>query len=254
MSEAITPEGHAQALTQIVRTTCVADTWRVFCETLEEYGVDVLIYGISNLASYDTFRHLGDTLVLLKAPDDYAEPYLAQRLYRNSLTFEWASRNEGFVSWKEAYKQFPVHPSPNRIEIRSLNAEYHMLSGQIGTLHHVIPGTKGVIGIGNTAGWETERFAAFWDEHGAQLRALSETMHLRIASLPHIGVFPHLTLRQLEVLSWYAQGKLVQDISTIMGISTGTVEKHLRLAREALDADTTAHAVRKATSLNLLTG
>ncbi len=253
MAELVSAERHANTLTQLIRATCVADTWRIFCETMEAYEIDVLLYGISSLASYDTFRQLGDTLVLLKAPDDYAEPYMAQKLYRNSLTFEWASRNEGFVSWREAYKQFPVHPSPNRIEIRSLNAEHQMRSGQIGTLHHVVPGTKGVIGLGNTAGWDFDTFEAFWKEHGTQLQALSEMMHLRIASLPQIGVFPHLTLRQIEVLSWYAEGKLVQDISTIMGISSGTVEKHLRLAREALEADTTAHAVRKATSLNLLT-
>ena len=104
------------------------------------------------------------------------------------------------------------------------------------------------------SGWSVEQFDACWQANGAQIIALCETMHLRVASLPHTGVFPHVTLRQLEVLSWYAEGKMVQDIATIMGISAGTVEKHLRLAREALEAETTAHAVRKATSLNLLTG
>ena len=48
------------------------------------------------------------------------------------------------------------------------------------------------------------------------------------------------------------QGKTMQDIATIMGLSVGTIEKHLRMARDALDAKTTAHAVQKAMSLNLL--
>ncbi|HBQ37029.1 MAG TPA: LuxR family transcriptional regulator, partial [Rhodobacteraceae bacterium] len=36
------------------------------------------------------------------------------------------------------------------------------------------------------------------------------------------------------------------DIATIMDLTSATVEKHLRLAREALDVETTAQAVLKA--------
>ena len=89
----------------------------------------MVIYAISNLATYETFWHLGDTLVLLEAPDDYAETFLGAKLYERSLTFEWASRNEGFVSWSEAHKQFPIHPSPNRIQIMSLNAGLSIVCG-----------------------------------------------------------------------------------------------------------------------------
>lgn len=37
--------------------------------------------------------------------------------------------------------------------------------------------------------------------------------------------------------------KTAQDIASLMGLSAATVEKHLRLAREALDVETTAQAV-----------
>ena len=78
-------------------------------------------------------------------------------------------------------------------------------------------------------------------------------MHVRIASLPQTGQRRPLTSRQREALQWSAQGKTMQDIATIMNLSVGTIEKHLRMARDSLDAQTTAHAVQKATSLNLLT-
>jgi LuxR family transcriptional regulator len=42
----------------------------------------------------------------------------------------------------------------------------------------------------------------------------------------------------------------MQDIATIMGLTPATVEKHLRLAREALNVDTTAQAVLKAALQN----
>jgi hypothetical protein len=44
----------------------------------------------------------------------------------------------------------------------------------------------------------------------------------------------------------------MQDVACIMGVSPAMVEKHLRLAREALDVDTTAQAVAKAAMMNLI--
>ena len=43
-----------------------------------------------------------------------------------------------------------------------------------------------------------------------------------------------------------AAGKTVADIATILGLTPATVEKHLRLARHATGADTTAHAIMRA--------
>ncbi|MEP3034604.1 MAG: sigma factor-like helix-turn-helix DNA-binding protein, partial [Pseudoruegeria sp.] len=41
-----------------------------------------------------------------------------------------------------------------------------------------------------------------------------------------------------------------QEIAQIMGLTAATVEKHLRLAREVLDVETTAQAVLKASFNN----
>jgi LuxR family transcriptional regulator len=47
-----------------------------------------------------------------------------------------------------------------------------------------------------------------------------------------------------------ADGKTIQDIAQMWERNAATVEKHLRLAREALDVDTTAQAILKASLLN----
>jgi LuxR family transcriptional regulator len=47
-----------------------------------------------------------------------------------------------------------------------------------------------------------------------------------------------------------ADGKTIQDTATIMGLNPATIEKHLRLARDSLDVDTTAQAILKASSQN----
>jgi DNA-binding CsgD family transcriptional regulator len=68
-------------------------------------------------------------------------------------------------------------------------------------------------------------------------------------TLPYSGA-RHLTRRQREVLQWVGDGKTTQDIALLIGLTPGTVEKHLRLAREALDVETTAQAVLKAAFYN----
>jgi len=59
---------------------------------------------------------------------------------------------------------------------------------------------------------------------------------------------PHLSTRETEVLQWVAAGKSQQDIGDILGISSRTVEVHLRSAREKLCAISTSQAVGRAVS------
>lgn len=240
------------ALARIVKSTSIAQTWREFSRALEALGFDTPIYGCSHLSPRAGWG-LDETLVLMNGPEDYTERFLSAQLYHNSLTFEWALRNEGFVSWGEALRQFHVHPQPKATELYNLNAEFGFEAGYIGSLSSVVPGTKGVIGLTSSRGLNEAQMDAHWAKVGPAVETLCATLHLRMSGLPQTGIFKPLTSRQLEVLYWYAEGKMLQDIATIMEISMGTVEKHLRCARESLDAETTAHAVRKATSLNLLT-
>jgi LuxR family transcriptional regulator len=68
-------------------------------------------------------------------------------------------------------------------------------------------------------------------------------------TLPYSGA-RRLTKRQREVLQWVGDGKTTQDIEIILDLTAAPVEKHLRLAREALDVETTAQAVLKAAFYN----
>ena len=91
---------------------------------------------------------------------------------------------------------------------------------------------------------------AIWTIHGRTIHALCNVAHLKLMSLPYGNSRRALTKRQREVLEWVGDGKTTQDIATIMGLTPATVEKHLRLAREVLEVDTTAQAVLKASMQN----
>ena len=71
-----------------------------------------------------------------------------------------------------------------------------------------------------------------------------------MSTLPKFSPNTTLTKRQREVLEWIGAGKTTQDTAIILGLTPATVEKHLRLARESLNVDTTAQAVLKAAFLN----
>jgi LuxR family quorum sensing-dependent transcriptional regulator len=55
-----------------------------------------------------------------------------------------------------------------------------------------------------------------------------------------------ITSREMDCLLWAAEGKSDWEIATILGISRSTVLKHMRSAREKLDAVNRTHAVVKA--------
>jgi LuxR family transcriptional regulator len=91
---------------------------------------------------------------------------------------------------------------------------------------------------------------AIWAEHGRDIVVMNNVAHLKILTLPYTGPARGLTKRQREALQWVGDGKTTADIALLMGLTSATVEKHLRLAREALNVETTAQAVLKAAFLN----
>jgi LuxR family quorum sensing-dependent transcriptional regulator len=62
-----------------------------------------------------------------------------------------------------------------------------------------------------------------------------------------------LTRRQIEVLSWTAQGKTSWEIAMIIKCKEVTVNYHLQEAFRRLGAANRTHAVTKAMELRLLT-
>lgn len=64
----------------------------------------------------------------------------------------------------------------------------------------------------------------------AALRWAGQAMHLRYCELlaPQLGRPPSLSEREAEVLSWVARGKSNATIGEILGISSHTVDAHLR--------------------------
>lgn len=117
---------------------------------------------------------------------------------------------------------------------------------QIVSLRGQVMNSGGAVLLWPGPGTDEARLQSLWAEHGPAMRLLSAAMHMRIATLARTDPARNLTPRQREVLLWRSLGKTVAEISTILGITVATVEKHLRLARENLGVETTPQAVLKA--------
>ena len=249
---AVAPE-NSGVFAAIIAAPSIAGVWEIFADALAGYGFVNLLYGGTRFPDRGIIGDQRDALILHRGPRDYADIYLGEELYLHSPTYEWAERNRGFVSWPEAVRQHGGPPTPQMLRIAQLNAQFGFAAGFVGSMNDVVPGMKGVIGLSPAQGVGQDEADALWSRVGGEIATLCNLMHLRVGTLPRTGQRRPLTTRQREALEWYSQGKTTQDIATIMGLSIATVEKHLRMARDSLDAQTTAHAVKKAASLNLLT-
>jgi LuxR family transcriptional regulator len=110
--------------------------------------------------------------------------------------------------------------------------------------------STGAIALTARKGLTQDEIDAVWAEHGRDIHLMNNVAHLKILTLPYAGPNRGLTKRQREALEWVGDGKTMQDIAVLMGLTSATVEKHLRLAREALAVETTAQAVLKAAFAN----
>jgi LuxR family transcriptional regulator len=242
-----------EATQKMIAAQDVNAVWGVYSDAVEELGFDKLLYGGTRMPnSENRVGDIRDALILHRGPQGYADIYIGEELYLHSPSYDWAAKNSGFVSWREAMRQFSGPARPEHMRILQINAQFGLRAGYVGSLNDVVRGMHGVIGMSPTGGLEQADADALWADVGTSIETLSNLLHLRIASLPMSLQRRPLTTRQREALHWFSQGKTMQDIADIMDLSSATIEKHLRMARDSLDATTTAHAVQKATSLNLL--
>ncbi|MEP4195937.1 MAG: autoinducer binding domain-containing protein [Aliishimia sp.] len=241
------------AVRSMIHAQTTQDVWGIYAKAMTGLGFDKLLYGGTRLPRLDhKIGDIRDALILHYGPQEYVDLYLGEELFLHSPSYAWAAQHSGFASWQQALSQFSGEPRPEHLRILQLNAQFGVFAGYVGSLDDLVRGMHGVIGVSPIGSLNQADTDLLWADVGRDVEMLSNLLQLRIASLPMAGQRRPLTSRQRESLNWCAQGKTMQDIADIMDLSAATIEKHLRMAREALDATTTAHAVQKATSLNLL--
>lgn len=226
----------------------IEETWRLHCEAMAGYGFDRLIYGFTRFLSPQGLGHPNDILVLSNLETSYLQKFIRERMFENAPMVRWASRNSGAGSWRWRESTRDTLNEAER-RVLDLNRRYGLLAGYTISFPEVSSRSRGAIGLIAPPGMSQDEVEERWAADGTVIHLLNNAFHLKATSLPYTDVNP-LTPRQREVLEWVGDGKTVQDIAVILGVTPATVEKHLRLARDALGVETTAQAVLKASFKN----
>ena len=229
----------------------VHEVWTLHVVKMGSFGFDRLIYGFTKFRTSHSFGNLEDVLILSNHSKAFLDEFVDQGLYHNAPMLRWAGANVGACSWR--WVELQAHAGRLTVpeqKVVQFNHRMGVRAGYTISFKDVSVRTKGAIGLTARAGLSQHDADAIWAEHGREIVALNNITHLRITSLPHRTARRPLTHRQREALEWVGDGKTTQEIAMIMGLTPATIEKHLRLAREALDVETTAQAVLKASVQN----
>ena len=242
----------ARYMDRMLKITTIEDAWSMHTGRMAEYGFDRVFYAATRFRNFGDFGDIEDALILSNHDKEYLQVFLGKRLFEHAPMVRWVSGStQMFASWSfaDAMRNSPNLTDGER-EVLRLNERFGIVAGY--SLRFIETSQRNTSGMGLCAqrGMSQSDIDAVWEEYREEIILLNNLFHLKVTTLPHMGQRRALTERQREVLQWVADGKTVQDISMIMGLNANTVEKHLRLARKALNVETTAQAVVKLAAMN----
>jgi LuxR family transcriptional regulator, quorum-sensing system regulator SdiA len=239
-------------LTAITNSGSIEELWRLHTAKMAEYGFDRLLYGFSYFLTESSLGDPRDFVLLSNHAPEYIDGYIKERHLFYAPMLKWALDNEGACSWA-LLSEVMIKENLTTREKRVLefNLSHSVTTGYSISFKSISPRAKGAIALTGHPGLTQTEVDSIWDAHGAHILLMNNIAHLKILNLPYRPSFRKtLTKRQRETLQWAADGKTMQDTAFLMGLTTATVEKHLRLARIAMNVDTTAQAVMKASMQN----
>lgn len=234
---------HLEALTN---APTIEALWELHTKRMAELGFDRLIYGFTRYRSGASLGDPQDWVVLTNHGDSYMDRFIGDGFIYNAPMVNWALENNGACSW--SWIADPNNLTPAEQRVADFNRSMGVTAGYTISFRSVSERTKGAAAITAREGISQSQVEKIWAEYGDEIKVMSNVVYLKMLTLPYAT--RNLTKRQREVLQWVGDGKTTQDIAMILDLTPATIEKHLRLAREALDVETTAQAVLKASFYN----
>jgi len=234
-------------LEQLLATEDVGEIWALHCARMAAFGFDRMLYGFTRFRTGQGYGNLDDTLILSNHDRAYLDEFLSSGMFSEAPMVKWATASVGARLWRGiAEREAAGELSDAERRVLEFNLRHDVCAGVSIAFPDTSSRAKGAIGLCARRGLTQADVDAIWAEHGRELQVLNSVLHLKISTMPFTTPRRQLTPRQREVLEWVGDGKTAADIALIMGLTVATVEKHLRLAREALEVETTAQAVLKA--------
>ncbi len=235
----------------LANSKTLEELWATHTAKMAEYGFDRVIYGFTRYRTETSLGDPEDFVILSNHTPEYVQGFVQAGLYFHAPMLRWALENEGAGSWGKLAERFNRgNLTREELKVMEFNLKMDVSAGYTISFKSVSARSKGAISLAARSGMLQSEVDEIWDEHGEEIHLMNNIAHLKILTLPYSTPTRSLTRRQREALEWVGDGKTTQDIALLMGLTSATVEKHLRLAREALAVETTAQAVLKAALQN----
>ena len=235
----------------VANSRSLEELWVGHVEQMAGYGLVRLIYGYTRYKTETSLGDPDDFVILSNHCSEYLNGFMHTGLYFHAPMTQWALNNEGACSWRLVHEMMASQElSDGAKKVIEFNVRMGMTAGYTISFHSISNRFKGAISLAGRKGCSQAELDEMWAEHGEDIKLINNITHLKILSLPYSPPNRGLTKRQREALQWVGDGKTTQDIALLMGLTSATVEKHLRLARDSLCVETTAQAVLKAALQN----
>ncbi|RKT34150.1 LuxR family transcriptional regulator [Roseovarius halotolerans] len=238
-------------INELINVSSIEQLWDLHTQHMAGYGFDRILYGYTRYRTPTSLGDPDDFILLTNHSRDYTDVYIGESLYTHAPMVRWALEHEGACSWsvlRRMLNEGVLNDGERRVV--EFNRSQGVTAGYSISFKSLSTRSKGAIALTGRNDLDQAALDSIWTEHGQEILALNNIVHLRIQTLPYSTEKRALTRRQREVLGWVGDGKTIQDIALLMSLNPATVEKHLRLAREALGVETTAQAVLKAAFQN----
>ncbi|MDG1353887.1 MAG: helix-turn-helix transcriptional regulator [Sulfitobacter sp.] len=238
---------------RILKATTYADVWALLLEGLGLFGITAVRYGVTRSRHGMSLGDVQDVLFLSSLGEEDFQTYVETGVYRRSPHHRWLAENDGAISlaWF-AQEAKAGRLLPDELEVQKTMEKAGQPAGYLLSFPSDTSRLKGGMGMMGQRDWTQADMDALWADHGEAIEAMCFAAHLNIGRMPVPTKRNPLRPRQREMLEWIADGKSMQDIAVLTGLSVATVEKHLRGARDALDVETTAQAVARAALMGQL--
>ncbi|UFM64995.1 LuxR family transcriptional regulator [Paracoccus sp. MA] len=233
----------------ILAARSVQAVWQHYVERLTDLGFPNVAYRAVRILEASCDRMRDDSLVLSSYSPHLWHELVSLDLVESLPMHLWLVGNQGSESWDWMHqRRLAGRLTPCEERALDLFARYGHVAGYAIGLGDRVERIRAGIILGGPIGMRQDKLDELWSQHGRMIEAVSGLMHLRLSSLPYAEPDCVLTLRQREVLECISVGRTTQEIAELLDVTPATVEKHLRLARKALGARTTAQAILLATS------
>jgi LuxR family quorum sensing-dependent transcriptional regulator len=176
-----------------------------------------------------------DVMLAVRVPSEWIRIYCEQQYLQVDPAIRHARSTSFPFEWKDA--PYDADKEPRAAEMVRRVTELGLSEGVMVPIYGAA-GCEGVVWMGGRRLELTRRVKAML--HLVGLYAFDHVRHLRRALAP---AGRKLSERELEILTWVAQGKTAWEVGEILGISSRTVNTHTQVAFQKLGAVNRTQAI-----------